>query len=160
MDSPSDFDSRLSDYELSDNLRKLEISLEVAAQRINRLIHTAFRGGQPVVDRFFMLVATRGPDDALAICEGRGSLPRSLFLGRLQGGRLLGRHQRQNAEEALRQLSPALMSWQELKDARDDVHAARRKMIEDHDESRLIALGEERGRSRGQAMGHRRGRKT
>jgi DNA helicase HerA-like ATPase len=160
MEPSSDFHTRLTDYELAENLRKLEVSLEVAAQRIERLLQTAFRGGKPVTGRFFKLVADRGPDDALAIAEGHGSLPRALFLGRLQGGRLLERRQRQNAEEALRQLSPALQSWQELKDARNDVRAARLQMIESRDEARLLALGEERGRPRGQAMGHRRGRKT
>lgn len=137
---------------------ELNAPIAVSEARFERLMETIFRDGPTAGAVFKKLTRERGMDDALAIVEGRGSLPRIMWFGRLRGG-IFNPGDRSNAKAAITQLPDAAREMELLHKRRADVRKARANLLRASDDRRIQELQEDRTRERERAITRERGRR-
>jgi hypothetical protein len=98
--------------------------VQIDKQAVERLLKTSFRD-ELIVERFNEQVHLRGVNRAVAIAEGRDDLPRAMWFGRLNGGKLFSRAARVQAEASVAALPDAMAKLEREQDKLRDLQAAR-----------------------------------
>lgn len=155
MDPTNENDMQENLRDLSQAIRHAHLNVSNAETQLRRVLRASFAGGDVVYERFQQLIGNHGADQAVAIAEGRGKLPRLLWLGSLRGG-FLSPGARGRAEQNVLEIAAATRELRLAEQARDDLVATHERVASQrpaHDPARhrqVIDTShiETRGRSR------------
>lgn len=114
---------------LEQSCQEVSLGLELANQKIYRLLATAFENPLKAEQALKACLRGVGVDSTLNILAGRGLLPRNFYFG-LTRGSFFARGDQVRADHALEELPEAIREREVLSLKRDDLMNTRRVLME------------------------------